>query len=284
MRQGDSTVLDNLATPIADAHELIVNMARGRRVLNVGAAGNAAYYRDHGTDGWLHARLGPLAETLVGLDLDGDEVKAAAGLGFDIQVGNCETANLNDTFDLIVLADVLEHVDNPALAMANMMRHLKPGGKIVLTTPNATFFGNVANALLRRGPNVYWDHVNLYTLENIQALCDRHEFVLAERFLGRHAAGGRTVKGVHQRVVRRHHVPMVYGIAQGLGMNGAHVPVDQARAVQFRQNTHDAAGAVHVFHMEQLGRRGHLGQVGDLAAQPVDIVHGEINAAFVGDG
>ena len=108
--------------------------------------------------------------------------------------------------------------------------------------------------------------------------------VLAERFLGRHAAGGSTVKSAHQGVVRRHHVPMVQGIAQGFGMNGADVPVDQVCAVQFRQNSHDAARAVHVFHMEQLCRRGHLGQVRDLAAQPVDVVHGEINFAFVGDG
>lgn len=174
MRQGERTVLDHPATSIADPHALILDMAQGRRVLNVGAAGNASYYRDHGSDGWLHARLAQSAETLVGLDLDGDEVQAAVGLGFNIHVGNCESVDLNETFDLIVLADVLEHVDNPTLAMANILRHLSPGGKIVLTTPNATFFGNVANALLRRGPNVYWDHVNLYTPENIQALCDRH--------------------------------------------------------------------------------------------------------------
>lgn len=183
MRQGERTVLDHPATSIVNAHTLIIDMAQGRRVLNVGAAGNAAYYRDHGSDGWLHARLAQSAETLVGLDLDGDEVQAAVGLGFDIQVGNCENVDLNITFDLIVLADVLEHVDNPTLAMANMLRHLSPGGKIVLTTPNATFFGNVVNALLCRGPNVYWDHVNLYTPENIQALCDRHGWALLQTHL-----------------------------------------------------------------------------------------------------
>ncbi|OEJ66638.1 class I SAM-dependent methyltransferase [Magnetovibrio blakemorei] len=183
MRQGESTVLDHPATAIVDAHALIIDMAQGRRVLNVGAAGNASYYRDHGLDGWLHARLAQSAETLVGLDLDGDEVQAAVGLGFNIHVGNCENVDLNEIFDLIVLADVLEHVDSPTLALANMVRHLSPGGKIVLTTPNATFFGNVGNALLRRGPNVYWDHVNLYTPENIQALCDRHGWILLQTHL-----------------------------------------------------------------------------------------------------
>jgi SAM-dependent methyltransferase len=180
MRQGERTVLDHPATSIVDAHAMIIDMAQGRCVLNVGAAGNASSYRDHSMDGWLHARLAKSSKTLVGLDLDGDEVQAAVGLGFNIRIGNCENVDLNEMFDLIVLADVLEHVDNPAMAMANMVRHLSPGGKIVLTTPNATFLGNVVNALLCRGPNVYWDHVNLYTPENIQALCDRHGWVLLQ--------------------------------------------------------------------------------------------------------
>ena len=180
MRQGEFTKLDYPAATISDAHALILDMARGRNVLNVGAAGNASYYRDHGTDDWLHARLMQVAETLVGLDRDSHEVQVAVTLGFDLHEGNCETVNLDSTFDLIILADVLEHVDGPAAALTNMIRHLSPGGKIVLTTPNATFFGNTINALLRRGPHVYWDHVNLYVPENIQALCDRHGWSLLQ--------------------------------------------------------------------------------------------------------
>jgi len=183
MRQGDSTVLDHAPTPIADAHALILEMAQGRRVLNVGAAGNATFYKEYGADGWLHARLSQTAETLVGLDLDANEANVASDLGFKIQLGNCETIDLAETFDVIVLADVLEHVEAPAQALTNMMRHLSPGGKIVITTPNATFFGNVANALMRRGPNVYWDHVNLFAPENIQALCDRHGWKLLQTHL-----------------------------------------------------------------------------------------------------
>ncbi|MEG3619393.1 class I SAM-dependent methyltransferase [Magnetovibrio sp. PR-2] len=179
MRVGDTTQLDTPAGVAKDAHGDICRLAEGRKVLNVGAAGNARYYRDHGHDGWLHARLNGVASELVGLDLDQEEVNAANALGFAVKLGNCEVADLGQTFDLIILADVLEHVDNPTRALQNLMTHLNPSGKIVITTPNATFFGNVTNALLRRGPNVYWDHVNLYTPENIQALCDRHGWRLS---------------------------------------------------------------------------------------------------------
>lgn len=179
MRVNDTTRLDQPAGVTKDAHGDICRLAEGRSVLNVGAAGNAQYYMDHGHDGWLHARLAQVAAHLVGLDLDETEVGAANAMGFCVLPGNCEDAALDKRFDLIVLADVLEHVDNPTRALQNLMAHLNPGGKIVITTPNATFFGNVTNALLRRGPNIYWDHVNLYAPENVQALCDRHGWRLS---------------------------------------------------------------------------------------------------------
>ncbi len=180
MRVGDSTQLDRLALVSPNAHSDIVSLAEGLRVLNVGAAGNAAYYRDNGSEGWLHGALAGTASELTGLDLDQDEIQAAAEMGFSIVSGNCENAKFDQKFDLIVMADVLEHVDNPGLALANMMAHLSSDGKLVITTPNATFLGNIVNALLRRGPNVFWDHVGLYTPENIQAICDRHGWALEQ--------------------------------------------------------------------------------------------------------
>ncbi len=182
MRQNNHSVLDRAATPVKDAHRTILEMAHGGRVLNVGAAGNASYYRDHGMNDWLHARLSTVAQKAVGLDLDGAEVHVAQALGFDVRHGDCETIHLDENFDLIVLADVVEHLDNPARALTNLAHCLAVDGHIVMTTPNATFLGNVVNALLRRPPKVFWDHVNLYTPENIQALCDRHGWTLLRTY------------------------------------------------------------------------------------------------------
>ena len=57
--------------------------------------------------------------------------------------------------------------------------------------------------------------------------------------------------------------------------------MDQAGAVEFAQDRHDAAGAVHVFQMHvQLGRRD-LAEIGHLARQPVDIRHGERHLALL---
>jgi len=173
MKNNNSVILDNPAKTLGDPYGAILELAQNKRILNVGAAGNASDYAQIGMEQWLHAKLGQVAAALVGLDLDPREISVARNMGYDIHYGNCETENLGQKFDLIVMADVLEHVGNPTLALQNMFRHLDHEGKIVITTPNATFLGNILNGLLRRGPNVYWDHVQLYTPENIQALCDR---------------------------------------------------------------------------------------------------------------
>ncbi|MBE0533480.1 MAG: class I SAM-dependent methyltransferase [Rhodospirillales bacterium] len=149
MRVGDSVRLDRPPRVIGDAHALIINLVAGSRVLNVGAAGNARYYKEHGTGSWLHKRLADRAAGLIGLDIDEAEIAAARNIGFDIIAGDCETVTLGETFDLIVLSDVIEHVGNPGMALANMAHHLAPGGRIVITTPQCHIRRNISKSAMR---------------------------------------------------------------------------------------------------------------------------------------
>lgn len=70
---------------------------------------------------------------------------------------NVETMRLpydDGAFDLILFCEVLEHMtDNPLLALAEIKRVLKPGGALVLTTPNAVRIENVARLIA--GENLY---------------------------------------------------------------------------------------------------------------------------------
>lgn len=48
-----------------------------------------------------------------------------------------EAFNTNDTFDVIVMGFILEHVDDPDLILHRYRQFLKPRGKLYVTVPNA---------------------------------------------------------------------------------------------------------------------------------------------------
>jgi SAM-dependent methyltransferase len=43
----------------------------------------------------------------------------------------------NESFDLVWCSEVIEHLRNPAFSVSEMRRVLKPGGKLIVTTPNS---------------------------------------------------------------------------------------------------------------------------------------------------
>ena len=71
----------------------------------------------------------------------------------------------DNTFDVIYFYHVIEHVDNPNLVMKNLSRILKPGGLIIVSTPNIKsfvakrFYGNYR--LLGAPHIIMWDKVTL---------------------------------------------------------------------------------------------------------------------------
>lgn len=180
MRTNDLVMLEILPRRLTDPFGYLENLATGKAVLNVGAAGGVRGYLPGNESVWLHHRLGAVAARLVGVDIDQDGIEHARNHGVEIVYANCENMDLEGKFDLIVLSDVIEHMNAPVYAVANLMRHLSPGGALCITTPNATSGLALGRILTGRPLNVYWDHVMAYYPEHIQAICDRYGYRLAE--------------------------------------------------------------------------------------------------------
>ena len=106
---------------------------------------------------WLHARhrgrlldvgcgTGVIARTLhdLGWDVHGVEPDPEAAaiarrhLGSErVAIGTLDTVDLPTTsFDVIIAQQVIEHMPNPLAFLSQAHRLLRPGGRIVLTTPN----------------------------------------------------------------------------------------------------------------------------------------------------
>lgn len=82
---------------------------------------------------------------VVGVDAAAKNIAAAkahasdGGLGIDYRVGEPEAA-LRDTelFDVLLLLEVVEHVDNVQAFVRDAARHLRPGGVLLASTINRT--------------------------------------------------------------------------------------------------------------------------------------------------
>lgn len=92
--------------------------------------------------------------------------------------GNAEAVNLlPETFDLVVSFQVIEHLYEPERMLAQVRRHLAPGGLFIMTTPNLAGVG--ARLMGRRWHGQRSDHVSLKNAREWVALVESHGFKTA---------------------------------------------------------------------------------------------------------
>ena len=97
------------------------------KMLDVGCA-TAGLMAEFQTRGW---------ET-HGVELSRDAVEFDQSRGFNVQPGTLESAHYPEqSFDLITLTHVIEHLPDPLGTLTEIARVLKPGGKLFIRTPNA---------------------------------------------------------------------------------------------------------------------------------------------------
>lgn len=95
--------------------------------------------------GWLMKHAAERGWTPRGVELSSSAGAHARSLGLDVFEGDLLGAALpSDAFDLVYMGDVLEHVPDCLMVMAEVARVLKPGGHFYLRGPITT------NSLARR--------------------------------------------------------------------------------------------------------------------------------------
>lgn len=110
-------------------------------------------------DGWMLANLADggygSKGNLSGMDLNRDAVLRAEGRLEDLEAdGDVVCDDLHNaaehfepgSFDAVVLFETLEHVPDPSATIAAMVRMVRPGGQIYISTPHGAYEnGNVPN-------------------------------------------------------------------------------------------------------------------------------------------
>lgn len=96
-----------------------------------------------------------------------------------------DVTQLNQKYDVIIFADVLEHLINPENVLNMLKKSLKHSGKIIVSLPNVAFILNRLELLLGRW--VYREfgtldktHLRFYTIRSITDLIERTGYKVVE--------------------------------------------------------------------------------------------------------
>jgi SAM-dependent methyltransferase len=133
--------------------------------------------------------LSPYAEAVYGIDIEAEHLELAAqnAPGAYLQLATAEQLPYrDDTFDLVLSHEVLEHVGDDRAAVAEMARVLRPGGRALIFAPNRLYpfethghywrglyhFGNtpLINYLPDRWRNQLAPHVRSYSARGLRGL------------------------------------------------------------------------------------------------------------------
>lgn len=147
--------------PVVDRVSYILDHSKNKRVLHLGCS-----------SGYLHSHIAKVSKELTGWDIEpypGTPIGNFVLLDLDEQINCC---GFRGKFDLVVVAEILEHLGNPGNILKNLKNIEAP---LLITVPNA--FSAVGRYHLSGGvENVHKQHTAWYSWRTLLTLIERYGY------------------------------------------------------------------------------------------------------------
>lgn len=169
------------AAELVDREGFIIERTFGKKVLDLGCA-DWPFTHERPEGALLHSRIRAGAAMVVGGDYSQEGLTYLAGQGQDaahpslaglIRLDATRLPFRSDAFDVVVFAEIIEHLRNPIGALCHASRVLKPGGELLITTPSAHSVLHFAAAAVTGTERIHPDHYVLYSATSLnKAIAD----------------------------------------------------------------------------------------------------------------
>ncbi len=183
--------------------------------------------------GLLPLELASQAESVAGIDIShfvldfANQVKDYIQYrNVSFQQGDAEQLAFRDeTFDLVICSEVLEHLLQPQQTLNEIRRVLKPGGTLILTTPSAVSLSDLCMSLLR----VFNKHIE----SEKDVHFDKKTYLAMQRMVSRQSEPGQPqAKGIDDAIFMRVHERFSFSALLAMCQH-AGFKVEQARGTVF---------------------------------------------------
>jgi len=148
----------------------ILEFCRNKKVLNIGCADN--YY--------LHAKISEIAKDLVGIDINRGSLNSLKEDGYKVFEMDAENIQIDETFDIIVMGEVIEHVNNVGNVLNSVSKLMNKDSVLILTTPNIACLLLYFNVVIL-GKDQAPDHVYYFDIKTIDRLIERYNLRINEK-------------------------------------------------------------------------------------------------------
>ncbi len=126
--------------------------------------------------GQILKKMQQMGWQVEGVDFDPSAVENARNKGLQVRFGALEAQNYpNDHFDVIFMSHLIEHAHDPLKILREAHRILKPGGELILITPNNESLGHRLFKEAWRGLEVP-RHLYIFTLKALLVLSQEAGF------------------------------------------------------------------------------------------------------------
>ena len=185
--------------PVTEKRSKIIDLCTGQTVLDVGCVGQDYNYND---PDWMHNLIRNVSASVDGVDIEPVGIQSMRDKGFSVYFSE-ELMSLNKKYDVVLMSDVIEHVNDPVDFLSFYSKFLNESGKIVITTPNAHAVRNFTSILLRNDYSLNPEHTFWLCPRTISEIVRRAELKFVDFFWLKEYFKIKELKGFRNRTIFR---------------------------------------------------------------------------------
>lgn len=159
----------------------VLELATGPRVLHVGCANNRFPRTKAELGHWLHGALIEAGWSVLGADINREHLAEMARAGYEVTyLDAMAIPEEGERFDSIVAGELIEHIENPGLFLNGCRKRLAPGGRLVLTTPNAFGVMDILGYVRKFDRAFHPEHTCWFDAQTLRQMLERCGFRVEE--------------------------------------------------------------------------------------------------------